>query len=78
LTKFCTGSSYSNFWIINTETFDLQKETLQEQYEYIKTNSYDTVDAKQHYYEHTQQYGDIEMAKLPVSQFLGLLIDIFY
>ncbi|CAG2109586.1 unnamed protein product, partial [Medioppia subpectinata] len=66
-----TGSSYSNIWIENTETADTLKETMQEQYEYIKNKSYKTVISGEIYYEHTQQYGDLTIGKLPVSEFLG-------
>ncbi|CAG2113472.1 unnamed protein product, partial [Medioppia subpectinata] len=66
-----TGSAYSNAWIENTETVDTLKETLQEQFEYVKNRSYKTKTGSGYRYEHTQQYGDLSIAKLPVSQFLG-------
>ncbi|CAG2172404.1 unnamed protein product, partial [Oppiella nova] len=69
--KVFVGLSYSNFWIKNTDTFDLTNETLQQQFEYVRDNSYDTVIDGKHEYEHNQQYGDLSIAKLPVSHFLG-------
>ncbi|CAG2169889.1 unnamed protein product [Oppiella nova] len=41
------GSLFSNFWILNLDTFDLNSQTLDDQYEYIRYKSYKTGSKKQ-------------------------------
>ncbi|CAG2163213.1 unnamed protein product [Oppiella nova] len=62
LRKTYLGDCYSVALIENSETQDLDKETLQAQFEYISKNVNTST---------PQQYGDVSIAKLPVSQFIG-------
>ncbi|CAG2103021.1 unnamed protein product, partial [Medioppia subpectinata] len=66
------GTLFSYYWMKNTELNDFGNEiTLQQQFEYIyssanKSNP-DIIDETQQ----AQQYGDLSIAKLPISQFFG-------
>ncbi|CAG2166035.1 unnamed protein product [Oppiella nova] len=62
LRKTYLGDYYSGAWLENSETQDLDKETLQAQFEYLSKNVTTST---------PQQYGDVSIAKLPVSQFFG-------
>ncbi|CAG2175142.1 unnamed protein product, partial [Oppiella nova] len=62
LRKTYLGDCYSVALIENSETQDLDIETLQAQFEYISKNVNTST---------PQQYGDVSIAKLPVSQFIG-------
>ncbi|CAG2118625.1 unnamed protein product [Medioppia subpectinata] len=55
------GDTYSVNWIINTESAT-KATTFQEQFDYVKANTPNSV---------PQQYGDLSIAKLPISLFLG-------
>ncbi|XP_054166259.1 legumain-like [Oppia nitens] len=59
---FCLGSYYSNSWLDNWEHMDIYTETLQQQYDYIRSHTNKS---------HVMQYGDLSIAKLPVSYFLA-------
>ncbi|CAG2163272.1 unnamed protein product [Oppiella nova] len=66
------SSFFANNWLVNDEENDLDKETLQKQFEYFKQHSVVnyTKDHTTHPI-HAQQYGDLSISKLTVSQFLG-------
>ncbi|CAG2174558.1 unnamed protein product [Oppiella nova] len=58
-------------WLNNTVTNDPNKETLEEQYEYIKIHNNFTMDGGQ-YSQHAQQYGDLTLAnKDHIAQYQG-------
>ncbi|CAG2100596.1 unnamed protein product [Medioppia subpectinata] len=59
---------YTAAWLYDSEHKDLTHESLQEQYLYIEMVINKSGD---HEYQHSHQYGDLSIAKLPVSQFLG-------
>jgi len=59
--KAALGDEYSIHWMENAETAS-DTTTLQEQYEYTKAQTK---------MSHVMQYGDLSIAKLPVSQFMG-------
>ncbi|CAG2175175.1 unnamed protein product, partial [Oppiella nova] len=59
----------------NSEHRDLQRETLLEQFDYIATYAMNITqyisNKTYHYQQHAQQFGDLSITELPVSQFLG-------
>ncbi|CAG2163271.1 unnamed protein product [Oppiella nova] len=66
------SSFFANNWLVNDEENDLDKETLQKQFEYFKEHS--IVNYTQYHTTHpihAQQFGDLSISKLTVSQFLG-------
>ncbi|CAG2118493.1 unnamed protein product, partial [Medioppia subpectinata] len=63
-----SADPYTAAWLYDSEHKDLTKETLQEQYNFIEMVINKSVD---HKIQHSHQYGDLSIAKLPVSQFLG-------
>ncbi|CAG2112124.1 unnamed protein product [Medioppia subpectinata] len=70
--KTMIGSFFAHYWLLNSEQADLNNETLQQQFDYIYkwTNTPGQVDVDNKT-QQAQQYGDISIAKLPVSDFTG-------
>ncbi|CAG2104939.1 unnamed protein product [Medioppia subpectinata] len=60
---YLPGSYFADFWLSNDETNNLEKETLDQQY--------DDLVAKTVKVQHAQHYGDLSMGKLHVAEFLG-------
>ncbi|CAG2111229.1 unnamed protein product, partial [Medioppia subpectinata] len=59
---------YSDAWLYDYENKDPTVESLQEQYRYIESVINKSLDRD---HQHSQQYEDLSIAKLPVSHFLG-------
>ena len=57
----CLGDLYSVNWMQNSDVADLHIETLQRQYEIVKSETNES---------HVMQYGDLSFTHLPVEQFL--------
>ncbi|CAG2105652.1 unnamed protein product [Medioppia subpectinata] len=68
--KTMIGSFFAHYWLLNSEQAALNNETLQQQFDYIYkwTNTPGQVDAE-NFTQQAQQYGDVSIAKLPVSDF---------
>ncbi|CAG2111956.1 unnamed protein product [Medioppia subpectinata] len=60
---------YTAAWLYDSEHKDLTRESLQEQYLYIQYVINKTMDPE--WPQHPHQFGDLSIAKLPVSQFMG-------
>ena len=58
----CLGDTYSVKWMENSESADLNTETLEQQYEIVKQETNGS---------HVQQYGDKSFTSLPLEQFLA-------
>ncbi|KER27996.1 hypothetical protein T265_05046 [Opisthorchis viverrini] len=58
----CLATEYSYDWITDSETSDLKKRTLDQQYEEVKRRTKDS---------HVRKYGEMTMGSLPVGKFQG-------
>ncbi|CAG2167835.1 unnamed protein product [Oppiella nova] len=70
--KTFLSSFFANNWLVNDEQNDLDKEAIQQQYEYFKEHTlvnYTWLNTT--HVLHAQQYGDLSISNLTVSQFLG-------
>ncbi|CAG2102519.1 unnamed protein product, partial [Medioppia subpectinata] len=70
LYKTYISSFFANNWLDDDRTSDLTKETFGQQFQYFASKSELNISGS-HYYVHSQQYGDLSVTKLTVSEFLG-------
>ncbi|CAG2104941.1 unnamed protein product [Medioppia subpectinata] len=70
LYKTYISSFFANNWLDDDRTSDLTKETFGQQFQYFASKSELNISGS-HYYVHSQQYGDLAVTKLTVSEFLG-------
>ncbi|CAG2167520.1 unnamed protein product, partial [Oppiella nova] len=69
--KACLGGLFSYYWFKNSETADLRVETMQEQFEFVFNSANKSNPTVINGTQQVQQYGDLSIGKLPVSQFQG-------
>ncbi|KAG0456300.1 hypothetical protein HPP92_024088 [Vanilla planifolia] len=70
--KTCLGDLYSVSWLEDSETHDLTKETLNEQYERVKTRT-SNQDTYQHG-SHVMRYGDLGLGDERASLYIGSIL----
>ncbi|XP_054154814.1 uncharacterized protein LOC128953354 [Oppia nitens] len=69
----CLNDHFTYHWMWHSDDHDLTKVTLDEQYQFIAnhTNTSSYIKTPYHNLQQSQHYGDLSIAKLPASQFMG-------
>jgi len=64
----CLGDLYSIAWMEDSDTHNMQRETLRQQYELVKRR---TANVNSAYGSHVMQYGDLILSKEYISLYMG-------